>query len=76
MPLTIKNKEYLITPTNKVYKKGVFIGYTPSWAVISMKTDKNGFGFTTATGKAVPIQEVDPWYDQYAAAEQKKAKKR
>lgn len=76
LPLTIKNQEYVINSANQVYKKGVLIGYTPANAVYSMNVDKNGFGFTTATGKAVPIQEVDPWYDQYAAAEQKAAKKR
>lgn len=75
MPLTIKNQEYVINSSNQVYKKGVLIGYTPANAVYSMKVDKNGFGFTTATGKAVPIQEVDPWYDQYAAASSKKGKK-
>ena len=74
LPLTIKNQEYVINSNNEVRKKGVLIGYTPANAVYSMKVDKNGFGFTTATGKAVPIQEVDPWYDQYAAASKKRKK--
>jgi len=64
--------EYTINASNEVRKKGKLIGYTPTSAYYNMPLNIDGFGFTLATGKSVPVQDNDVWYNAWVAAGKKK----
>jgi hypothetical protein len=65
-------KEYTINSSNEVRKKGQLIGYTPASAYYTMPLTLDGYGFTLATGKSVPVQDTEVWYNAWVAADKKK----
>lgn len=65
LPVKLKGASYSVNYLGEVRKAGQVIGYTPGHAYTSIPSIVEGYGFTLANGKAVPLQDSEDWYKTF-----------
>ena len=65
LPVKLKGATYSVNYLGEVRKAGQVIGYTPAHAYTAIPSIVEGYGFTLANGKAVPLQDSEDWYKSF-----------